>query len=96
MFLRNLLEDLGEKQLESTTIHEDNQSCLEMIRKGHYSNRTKHMDIKYDFLKGVEDQGVLGYTYCPTENMIADLLTKPIQATDLNKLRILIGLVDHH
>ncbi|KAG5877832.1 hypothetical protein JTB14_018068 [Gonioctena quinquepunctata] len=63
MWLRNILEDLGEKQLESTTIHEDNQSCLKMIRKGHYSNRTKHMDIKYCFLKDLEDQGVLGYTY---------------------------------
>ncbi|KAG5875620.1 hypothetical protein JTB14_034687 [Gonioctena quinquepunctata] len=94
MWLRHLLEDLGEKQLESTTIHEDNQSCLKMIRKGHNSNQTKHMDNKYSFLKDLEDQG--GYTYCPTENTIADLLTKPIHATRLKKLRILIGLVDHH
>ncbi|KAG5892392.1 hypothetical protein JTB14_014742 [Gonioctena quinquepunctata] len=96
MWLRNLLEDLGEKQLESTTIYEDNQSCLEMFRKGHYSNRTKHMDIKYYFLKDLEDQGVLGYTYRPTENMIANSSTEPIRATRLKKLRILIGLVDHH
>ncbi|KAG5874231.1 hypothetical protein JTB14_012844 [Gonioctena quinquepunctata] len=61
MWLRNLLEDSGEKQLESTKIHEDNQSCFKMIRKGH-SNQTKHMDIKYCFLKDLEDQGVLGYT----------------------------------
>ncbi|KAG5875395.1 hypothetical protein JTB14_031369 [Gonioctena quinquepunctata] len=96
MRLRNLLEDLGEKQMESTTIHEDNRSCLRMMRKGHYSNRTKHMDVKYCYLKDLEDKGVLGYTYCPTENMIADSLTKPIQATRLKKLRILIGPVDHH
>ncbi|KAG5858843.1 hypothetical protein JTB14_018828 [Gonioctena quinquepunctata] len=63
MWLRYLLEDLDEKQLERTTIHEDNQSYLEMIRKGHYSNRTKHMDIKYFFLKDLEDQGVHGYIY---------------------------------
>ncbi|KAG5864185.1 hypothetical protein JTB14_000443 [Gonioctena quinquepunctata] len=93
--LRNLLEDLGKKQLKSTTFHEDNRSCLEMIRKGPYSNQT-NMDIKYCFPKDLEDRSVLGYTHCPTENMIADSLTEPLQATRLKKLRILIGLVDHH
>ncbi|KAG5894345.1 hypothetical protein JTB14_031906 [Gonioctena quinquepunctata] len=54
------------------------------------------MDIKYCFLRDLEDRGVLGYTHYSTGNLEADVSTEPIQATCLKNLRILIGLVDHH
>lgn len=96
VWLRKLLNDFEEEQTMPTKIYEDNQSCLKIIQNGQYSNRTKHMDTKYYFLKDLQDKNILHYIYCCTELMEADIFTKPIAAVSFEKLRTLIGLINHH
>lgn len=59
-------------------IYEDNQSCLCKVKDEKYSNRTKHIDTKFHFVKDYIDKNLVRCEYCPTEKMIADLLTKPL------------------
>jgi hypothetical protein len=93
VWLTHLLEELGE-DIGETVIFEDNQSALKMIESEKFSCRTKHMDVKYHFVKDLSKNGFFKYVYCGTEDMVADLLTKPLGPTRLEKLRTMMGLVD--
>lgn len=95
IWLRRLLEDFNEKQDESTVILEDNQSCLKSITNEKFSKRTKHIDTKFHFVKNYQDESITKYVYCPTEHMVADMLTKPLEAVKLKKFVENSGLLSN-
>lgn len=94
IWMRDLLEDFDEKQTGPTTIFEDNQSCIKMVTNKKYSNRTKHIDTKFHFVKDLVEKNIIQLQYCASENMIADLLTKPLAATKLKALREACHLIE--
>ena len=49
--------------------------------------RTKHFDIRYWFITDLVQRGVISIEYCPTLDMIADMLTKPLQGALFQRLR---------
>jgi len=74
----DLFAELGLPQTEVPVIYQDNTSTLHMVQNGLTFKKTKHMQIKTHFVKALLDDGVMVLQYLPTEDMIADLLTKPI------------------
>ena len=78
VFMRQLMEDLGHKQQEATTIHEDNQGCIALANNNMTSTRTKHIDTRYHFTRERIQAGEVAVAYCPTKDMLADGLTKPL------------------
>lgn len=91
-WIRRILHDFNLPPSNPTTIFEDNQSCLKLIEEEKFSGRSKHIDVRYYFVKDYVDKGVVYCTYCPTENMIADLLTKPLAAGRIKLLRAECGV----
>lgn len=79
-WLRQLLEEIHYPINEPTLIYNDNQSCLRLVNDDKFSFRTKHIDTKYKLTKDLVKKGIIRCTYCPTEEMIADILTKPLTA----------------
>jgi hypothetical protein len=72
-------------------VHQDNLSTITLIKKGaSTSERTKHVSIRYFWLKDRINRGELEIVYCPTNAMIADILTKPLQGSEFIKLRNLM------
>ncbi|KAL0318760.1 UNVERIFIED_CONTAM: Retrovirus-related Pol polyprotein from transposon TNT 1-94 [Sesamum angustifolium] len=51
IWLRRILEDIGEKQEEPTTIYCDNKSAIAITKNPVQHSRTKHIDIKYHSLR---------------------------------------------
>lgn len=86
-WLRQLLEEMHESIVNPTLIYEDNQSCIELVRDHRFSYKTKHMDTRYKMIRDMVKQKIIECEYCPTEDMIADLLTKPLTAIKHNYLR---------
>lgn len=80
LWLRRLLKDMFQDVDNTTVMYEDNQSCLCWVSSGKFSNRSKHIDTKYHFVKDCAEKKLIECTYCPSESMIADLLTKPLPA----------------
>jgi len=81
VYLRRLLDDIGFPQAQPTVIYEDNSSCIKML-VGDLNHRTsKHIWIKYHHVKELIKEGDIQLIYKPTEEMIADVLTKPLPAT---------------
>ncbi|KAL0387090.1 UNVERIFIED_CONTAM: Retrovirus-related Pol polyprotein from transposon RE1 [Sesamum radiatum] len=57
IWLRRILEDIGEKQEEPTTIYCDNKSAIAITKNPVQHSRTKHIDIKYHSLREATTRG---------------------------------------
>jgi hypothetical protein len=76
--LRDLYYELTGK-LVPITVHQDNQSGMKLMTKGNsISNKSKHMRVRYFYVKEKIDDSIINLNYTPTHLMIADLLTKPL------------------
>ena len=80
IFLRQLLDSMGVKQSEPTMIFEDNQACIALSKNSLVNTRSKHIDIKYHFNREKVESGEVVLKYCPSAEMIADVMTKPLPA----------------
>jgi hypothetical protein len=92
VWLRRLLAELGFKQANSTTMHEDNQGCIALAKNPHDHGRTKHIDICYHYTREKVKDGTIKLLYCSTETMIADMFTKPLPSVRFNALVKMLGM----
>jgi hypothetical protein len=92
IFLGNLLHDITGTDSGKITVYEDNQACISMTKNPLFHRRTKHIDIRHHFVRNLVEKGALELLYCPTEEMVADLLTKGLGRVKTETLRrILLG-----
>jgi len=69
-------------------IYQDNKSTIALAEKGRStSERTRHINTRYFFVKDRIESGELELQYLPTDEMIADVLTKPLQGEKFRFLR---------
>jgi hypothetical protein len=88
LWFRKLLEDLGFKQLVPTVIWQDNKSTILIASKGPgHAGKTRHVRNRYYFIKQHVDEGDVKLNYLPTEEMVSDLLTKPLIGKRFRDLR---------
>ncbi|KAL0312270.1 UNVERIFIED_CONTAM: Retrovirus-related Pol polyprotein from transposon RE2 [Sesamum radiatum] len=95
-WLRRILEDMGEKQEEPTTIYCDNKSAIAITKNPVQHNRTKHIDIKYHALREATTRGEIELKYCSTEEQLADMFTKALPRDKFEELRMKIGVSHKH
>jgi hypothetical protein len=77
-------------------LYQDNKSAILLEKNGWVSssNRTKHIEIRYYYVADHIAKGDLTVVWCPTDKMIADYLTKPLQGKMFIKFRdMLMGVV---
>ena len=78
-------------QMDAATIFQDNMSTMAMVKRGQSnSERSRHINIRYFFVKDRVEQGDVKIEYKPTGEMIADILTKPLQGSLFARLRDLL------
>ena len=96
MWLRQLFSSLLKdyKLSESTTIYEDNQSAICMARNNQSHGRSKHVDIKYHFVREQVEKQTINVVYCESEQMTADILTKGVLNYQFKKLRSKLGMAE--
>ena len=91
IWLRNFVRSQGYEL--HFALHQDNTSTIRLIERGTSSGgHSRYIDVKYFYIKDVVDQGLLSVQYTPTEDMIADGLTKPLQGAQLREsVRLLLN-----
>ena len=94
VWLRSLMRDFGRQMDAPTTIYEDNQGAIELAKNAKYHNRTKHIDICHHFVRERVVSNEIQVIYCPTGDMIADIMTKGLAKLTFEKLRDLLGVHD--
>ena len=96
VWLRQLMKELQIDCTTATTMYEDNQGAIAMSRNPVLHKRTKHIDIKYHFVREKTQDGTIELKYCPTNEMVADILTKPLSKGQFEYLRCKLGLIQGH
>ena len=82
----NKLKYIGHKNI----LYQDNTSSIRLERNGKASStkRTRHLNIRYFLITDkLERKEVSAIEYCPTEEMLGDILTKPLQGSLFKKFR---------
>ena len=93
VWLRRFLSDLTTTELGiPTIIMEDNQGAIAMARNPGSHARTKHIDIRFHYVREAVQQGAIALQYCPTDVMLADLLTKSLAKSRFESLRSAMGV----
>eukprot|EP00804_Cyclotella_cryptica_P010072 CCRYP_018045-RB/>CCRYP_018045-RB protein AED:0.27 eAED:-0.33 QI:0/-1/0/1/-1/1/1/0/595 len=85
---RYFLEALGYK-VNQNVVYQDNKSSITLEKHGRAigSKRTKHIKVRYFFIKDVIEQGEVEIEHCPTKMMWSDILTKPKQGREFVEMR---------
>ena len=88
IWCKNFLEAQG-YPLTEVILHQDNQSSILLERNGRLSSskRTKHINLRYFYVTDCIKRKELQVRFCPTEEMIADFFTKPLQGQAFYRLR---------
>ncbi|KAH9727503.1 hypothetical protein KPL70_008694 [Citrus sinensis] len=92
IWLRKLLETLHNQQQGPTVIYCDNVSAIKLLKNPVLHGRSKHIDVRFQFLCDLCKDGVIDLVFCRSEDELADLLTKPLKLAVFVKLRSMLGI----
>jgi hypothetical protein len=92
LWLRKLLLGLFRQELEATVIHCDNQSCIKLSENPVFHDRSKHIDIRYHFIRDCVQRGAVRLDYIQTDEQMEDIFTKALSRQKFEKFRDQMGL----
>lgn len=92
IWLRRLLSSIGFQQSTAVKLFEDNQGAIALSKNPAHHTRTKHIDVKYHFIRDAIESKEIEVEYCQTNKMIADILTKGLQKQKFEELRRMMGV----
>ena len=92
VWLRSLLADVGLTPKTATVVREDNQGAIALGKNPKDHPRTKHIDVKYHYVREVVQNKIIDVVHVPTGDMVADTLTKALPKPSFEKFRMLMGV----
>lgn len=92
LWLRSLIGQIFGGLEKPTTLYADNQSAIALAQDQQYHARTKHIDIRYHFIRWIIAEGKIKLVYCPTAEMVADTLTKALPSPKVKHFASALGL----
>ena len=91
IWLQNLHREIG-VEIAPTQIYGDNQSVLVIVKNPQYHKCTKHFDIKHHYIQEKVNNQTIILNYCPTEDMTANIFTKPLAKAKFLKHKHKLGV----
>jgi hypothetical protein len=95
LWLRKMLIGLFGVQLRPTVIFCDNQSCIKLSENPVFHDRSKHIEIRYHFIRDYVQRGAVELQYISTEEQVADILTKALSMGKFVFFRDKLGVVSN-
>ncbi|KAJ9542306.1 hypothetical protein OSB04_028812 [Centaurea solstitialis] len=93
LWLRNQLQDY-DIQLSKIPIYCDNTSAIAIANNPVLHSKTKHIEVRYHFIRDHVMNGDIELHFFPTEYQLADLFTKPLDVTRFNMLISELGMLN--
>jgi len=84
--------DFGVK-LEKVPLYCDNTSVINLTKNPIQHSKTKHIEIRYHFIRDHIRKGEIEIKFVKTENQLEDLFTKPLARDKFNKLRTYLSVL---
>lgn len=92
VWLRRILENLNHASTGATVMYCDNSSTIKLSRNPVMHGRSKHIDVRFHFLRNLTQDGVVTLLHCRSQDQLADIMTKPLTRVVFEKLRMLMGV----
>lgn len=95
LWMAQQLRDLG-FDFKSVPIKCDNTSAISIAKNPVQHSRTKHIEVRYHFLRDNVEKGKIDISFISTDYQLADIFTKPLCADRFNFIRMELGMLNFH
>ena len=92
IWLRKLLGGLLGVNIEPTVIRCDNQSYIKIFENPVFPDKSKHIEMKYHFIRNMVQKGMVKLQYVSTKEQIADVMTKPLSVMKFRNFQDNLGM----
>ena len=84
IWLARLLSELTGEDTRTVELKVDSKSALALANNPVFHERSKHIELRYHFIRGCLEEGSISATYIPTSDQLADILTKALGRVSRN------------
>lgn len=92
MWLKKFMKETGFTQLGPLPIYCDNQLCIALTKNPQHQQNSKQIEIRHHYLREKVEHGDIQLSFCPINEMIADVLTKALPKFKHKKCLDLMGI----
>lgn len=79
VWMKRVLQKIGYNGSASPVIYYDNSSTIKLSRNPVMHGKSKHIDVRFHFLRNLVNEGALQLSFCGTQQQVSDIFTKPIK-----------------
>ena len=79
--------------MDATCIYCDNQSCIKLSKNPVFHEKSKHIEIKYQYIRDMVEKGAMKLQYVVTDEQVADVLTKSLSKVSTSETSLEWSLV---
>ena len=83
VWIRELLKDIGYRCIPPINLYIDNQGTIKLTKNYEFHKRTKHIDVRYHFIREKRENGDLELNFIPSKSQLADILNEIFAAKHL-------------
>ena len=94
IWMKRVLSKLDYNGSKSPVIFCDNSSTIKLSKNPVMHGKSKHIDVRFHFLRDLVNEGKVQLNYCGTKQQIADIFTKPLKLEVFQELRKKLGVCD--
>jgi hypothetical protein len=92
VWLRRLLQDVGEEKRKATIIKCYNESSINLENNPIYHSMTNHVDTQFHFVREKMQSNEISLMYCNTSENDVDIFTKPLGKIKFELFREMLGV----
>jgi hypothetical protein len=78
---------------DATELRVDNKSAIALMKNPVFHDRSKHIEIRYHFIRQCVENGNIDVQFVRTEDQLSDILTKSLARVQFQELRRRIGII---
>ncbi|UYV71045.1 hypothetical protein LAZ67_8001516, partial [Cordylochernes scorpioides] len=87
IWIRRLLQGIGCDITKETELYIDNQAAIKLVENPVFHKRTKHINVRYHFIRSKHEEGELKVHHVCSSEQLADIMTKPLPRNKFHYLR---------
>lgn len=94
VWMMKIIKELGLSEEDNTEIYCDNSSAIRLSQNPILHGKSKHIEVRFHYLRELVRTGSIKLRHCGTINQIADIFTKPLSKENFLRLRGMLGMCE--
>lgn len=94
VWMKEVLKGFNQSQESAIVIKCDNSSSIKLSKNPIFHGRTKHIKVRFHFLRELVKDGEIDLIHCGTQDQLADIMTKPLKLDTFCKFRKGLGVFE--